>query len=269
MAPVVLITGASSGIGRACARHLAARGRRVYGAGRRFRNESVDGFVCLGADVDQDDSVRDLISAVFQREQRLDVVVNCAGYGIAGSIEDTSIAEAKAQFETNFFGSVRVCQAALPRMREQGGGLIINVSSIGGIIALPYQAFYSATKFAIEGFTESLRMEVRPFGIRVVLVEPGDYQTAFSQSRRTTTRAATNDAYKTRFKRALAIMAEDEHNGNPAAEIGRLIDGLIDQQNPRLRHVVGPIGQRTIPALKAFIPDSLSEHLITRHFKVS
>src|ERR1700724_82946 len=181
---VVLVTGASSGIGLACATHLAGRGYRGYGTSRRSGAGPAGKVTMLAAGVFDGGSVEQAIATVLDHEGRLDIVVNNAGMGIAGPVENTSIEEAKRQLEVNFFGAFRVCRAALPAMRKQGSGYIVNIGSIGGLIAIPYQAMYSASKFALEGFSESLRMEVRPFGIRVVIIEPGDHKTALTGNRR-------------------------------------------------------------------------------------
>ena len=180
---VVLVTGASSGIGLACATHLAGRGYRVYGTSRRPGAGQAGSLAMLAADVTDDGSVEQAVATVLDREGRLDIVVNNAGMGIAGPVENTSIEQAKWQLEVNFFGAFRVCRAALPAMRKQGSGYIVNIGSIGGLIAIPYQAMYSASKFALEGMSEALRMEVRPFGVRVVIIEPGDHKTGITQNR--------------------------------------------------------------------------------------
>src|ERR1700759_3251829 len=181
---VVLVTGASSGIGLACATYLAGRGYRVYGTSRRAGTSQKGSVAMLVADVTNDLSVEQAVAAVLEREGRLDIVVNNAGMCLAGPAENTSIEAAKSQLEVNFFGAHRVCRAVLPIMRSQRAGYIVNIGSIGGLVAIPYQSMYSASKFALEGFSESLRMEVRPFGIRVVIIEPGDHKTAITENRR-------------------------------------------------------------------------------------
>src|SRR5579872_2559800 len=177
---VALVTGASSGIGRACAELLAARDFRVYGASRHPLPGS--SFESLPMDVRDEESVTAGIASIVQREGRLDVIVNNAGIAIAGAVEDTSVEEAKDQFDVNFFGALRVCRAVLPVLRDQRSGTIVNIGSIGGLIALPFQGLYSASKFALEGLSESLRLEVAPFGIHVVLIEPGDQQTPLTEN---------------------------------------------------------------------------------------
>ena len=189
---VVLVTGASSGIGKACAELLFARGCRVYGTSRQAPRALVEARTSdlapllrmIPLDVTSDDSVDAAVGVVLACEGRLDAVVNNAGFGVAGAAELTTIEEAREQFETNFFGTVRVCRAVLPVMRQQGSGRILNISSIAGRIGIPFQAFYSASKFAIEGFSEALRMEVAPFGVKVVLIEPGDFRTGFTAARK-------------------------------------------------------------------------------------
>ena len=152
----------------------------------------------LVADVTDDRSVEQAVAAVLEREGRLDIVVNNAGMGIAGPVENTSIEQAKRQLEVNFFGAFRVCRAVLPALRSQRSGYIVNIGSIGGLIAIPYQAMYSASKFALEGLSESLRMEVRPFGIKVVIIEPGDHKTAITENR--TEMSGGTDAYSQSFR---------------------------------------------------------------------
>src|SRR5580692_4907116 len=182
MAKVVLITGASAGIGRACADRLDDKGWTVVGASRR--GSTSGRWAPMVMDVDSDESVRQGVGAILAEHSRLDAVVACAGWGLAGPVETTPISDAKDQLETNFWGAVRVVQQALPVMRRQGGGRVVLVSSIGGVIGIPFQAFYSASKFAMEGYGEALAYEVAPFGIRVTLVQPGNVRTDFTSSRR-------------------------------------------------------------------------------------
>ena len=168
---VVLVLGASSGIGRACALELSRRGDRVYGASRRDPADLAGERTSIKRvriDVDDDASVRAGVRSILEAEGRIDALINCAGFGFGGALEDTSDEELRAILETNVLGTLRTCRAVLPSMRARGGGTIVNVSSIGGRIALPFQGHYSATKFAVEGLSESLRMEAHPFGVRVV-----------------------------------------------------------------------------------------------------
>jgi NAD(P)-dependent dehydrogenase (short-subunit alcohol dehydrogenase family) len=263
---VALVTGASSGIGLACATHLAGRGFRVYGTSRRAAGNAVSNVTMLTADVTDDQSVSEAVAAVLEREQRLDIVVNNAGMGIAGAVENTSIEEAKSQLEVNFFGAFRVCRAVLPAMRTQRSGYIVNIGSIGGLIAIPYQAMYSASKFALEGFSEALRMEVRPFGIRVVLIEPGDHKTALTANRHFTKSTSSTDPYGPSFDAALAQTARDEQGGPGPEQIARLLYRIVNQRNPRLRYTIGPVPQRAAVWLKRLMPNSLLEYAMRTYY---
>ena len=209
--PIALVTGASSGIGQACANQLAGSGFRVYGTSRHssFRPAS---FEPLVMDVTSDESVRNGVARIVGEHARIDCVVNSAGYGLGGSIEDSSLEEARQQFDTNLFGVLRVCREVLPSMRQQRTGVIINISSLAGLFGLPFQGLYSASKFALEGLTESLRLETRAFGIFVVLVEPGDVRTAITNNR-VFARSAMHSAYAARCHGAMTIAANDEARG--------------------------------------------------------
>ncbi len=191
---VVLVTGASAGIGRSCAARLHTAGWSVFGASRRGTAEGE--WTPLVMDVDRDDSVQAGVDALVGQAGRLDAVVACAGWGLAGAVEQTSIADAHEQLETNFWGAVRVVGRALPVMRAERAGRVVLISSIGGIVALPFQAFYSASKFAMEGYGEALAYEVAPFGIQVTLVEPGNVRTDFTANRRDAVAPAGDDPYR-------------------------------------------------------------------------
>jgi NAD(P)-dependent dehydrogenase (short-subunit alcohol dehydrogenase family) len=258
---VILVTGASSGIGGATASHLAALGHRVYAASRRGTLHQASDALPLKVNVDHDLSVAEAIETVRNQEGRIDVVVNCAGFGIAGAIEDTPVALAQAQFNTNVFGVMRVCRSVLPVMRSQGRGLIVNVTSIAGELSLPFQGLYSASKFAVEGMSDALRVEVRPFGIDVVLVQPGDFRTGFTAARQ----VATNDqsAYSARAGRALAIAASDENAGADPRQVAQLIGRIVLNSRPRARYVVGPAAQEWLMRLRHVLP---GRWLMARHF---
>ena len=271
----MLITGASSGIGKACAEYLFVRRCRVYGTSRRAPRvdprstppEAVPLFQTIPLDITSDESVEQAVSLVLESEGRIDAVVNNAGFGLAGAVESTSIDEAREQFETNFFGTMRVCRAVLPAMRRQGHGHILNVSSIAGRIGVPFQAIYSATKFAVEGFSEALRLEAAPFGIRVVLIEPGDFRTGFTAGRR---RAAGADvaAYAERQATALHVMEHDEMQGATPEAVGRLVHRVIMMRFPATRYAVGPVTETFALALKRFAPSRLFEWGLARYYRI-
>jgi NAD(P)-dependent dehydrogenase (short-subunit alcohol dehydrogenase family) len=259
---VILITGASSGFGYAIAKALAAKGYRVFGAVRTPRTAPADGFTTLPLDVTQDESVRACISKVIEMAGRIDAVVNNAGIGIAGAIEDTLPAEAQLQFDTNFFGLHRVCRAVLPHLRAQRAGTIINISSLAGRISLPFQGFYSATKFAIEAYTEALRMEVRPFGISVSMIEPGDFATSFTANRRMTTETVPASPYYESATRAIAAMARDEQANRDLSPVIAAVETILRSRRPALRYPRANTVQRLFNALRPFLPQALSEYLI-------
>ena len=266
---VVLITGASSGIGKACALHLVSRGFRVYGTSRRAQPaDAPAGVEMLEMDVTSDDDVARGVARVLAAESRIDVLVNNAGYGIAGAVEDTTVEEARAQFETNVFGPLRLCRAVLPHMRARRAGLVVNVSSIAGLVPVPFQAFYSASKAALESMSEALRMEVRPFGVRVALLEPGDFRTGFTASRVRTVASTQQSPYYERGERALAVMERDEQGAEPPEAIARELERIIADPSPRLRHPVGKALQRAAPTLRQLLPSGLYERLMMQTYEI-
>jgi NAD(P)-dependent dehydrogenase (short-subunit alcohol dehydrogenase family) len=271
---VVLITGASSGIGAVCADHLAALGHRVYGTSRRAPALSPEALAqspyprLIPMDVTDDASVARGVGLLLTVEGRLDVLVNNAGNGIAGAIEDTPIELAKGQLETNFWGMVRLCQAALPAMRAQRSGLIVNISSMAGRMGIPYQAFYSASKFAIEGATEALRLEVAPCGVRACLIEPGDFCTGFTAHRQRCSRAETGGIYTETCERALGVMEHDEQNGPTPKMIAQTLARIIATPHPRLRYPVGRPVQKLALLLKGLLPGQWFEAILRGNYKL-
>jgi len=272
--PVSLITGASSGFGEACARHLAARDYRVFGTSRRasFDAPGRPGpqsahYRMIPMDVRDTASVQRGIDFVLQETGRIDAVVCNAGYGIAGAVEDTTVEEAQRQLDTNFFGVWRVCRAAMPPMRRRGGGYLVIISSLAGLMGIPFQAAYSASKFALEGMAEALRMEVKPWNIHVVLIEPGDFQTGFTRNRAQTA-AAPHSVYAATFRQSLAVMEEDERRGPPPEQVARLLEYIIKHPSPRLRYTVGSPGQRSGALLKRLLPGRLFEWLMMSTYKL-
>jgi NAD(P)-dependent dehydrogenase (short-subunit alcohol dehydrogenase family) len=247
----VLITGASAGIGWACAEALHAAGWAVTGASRRGTAPS--GCTGLVMDVDDDESVRAGVAGTLEQRGRIDALVAAAGWGLAGAVEQCSVAEAKAQLETNFWGCVRVVQQVLPAMRARGGGRIVLVSSIGGLIAVPFQAFYSASKFALEGLGEALAYEVAPFDVQVTLVEPGNIKTGFTAARRMSA-AAAGPLYGSAFTNALGVMERDEANGAPAAAVATVVRRVLESPHPPRRASAGKPTERAGLLAKRVLP---------------
>jgi NAD(P)-dependent dehydrogenase (short-subunit alcohol dehydrogenase family) len=265
---VVLVTGVSSGFGHAIGSELHVRGYRVFGTMRKPASSAPAGCTPVAMDVDDDASVAAGVENVLQQTGRIDAVVNNAGFGFAGAIEDTTVDEARRQFETNFFGMHRVCRAILPQMRERRSGRIVNISSLGGIVSIPFQAMYCATKFAVEAYTEALRMEVRPFGIQVAMVEPGDFATGFTSNRRLTAASTPHSPYAERCTTAVRRMGEDESNNPDIAPVVRAALAALEARKPRLRYPAANALQRTLVALRPLLPQPLVEYLVMDNYKI-
>ena len=266
---VALVTGASSGFGRAIAEALHARGYRVFGTTRQPSPEALPcGCPLVTMDVDDDASVTDAVARVLQQAGQIDVLVNNAGVGYAGAIEDTTVAEARAQFETNFFGMHRVCRAVLPHLRARGAGRIVNVSSLGGLVSVPFQALYCASKFAVEAYTEALRMEVKPFGIRVAMIEPGDFATGFTARRRMTAASTAESPYAERCRTAVRQFAAEETRNRDIGPVVRAAIEAIEADRPRLRYPAASALQRTLVALRPLLPQAVFEYLVLDNYKI-
>jgi short-subunit dehydrogenase len=218
-------------------------------------------------DVTDEDSVSRGVATVLARFGRLGVVVNNAGFGLAGAVEDTSMDEAKEIFETNFFGVLRVCRAVLPHMRERRTGTIVNIGSLGGRVAQPFAGMYSATKFAIEGLSEALRMEVCPFGVQVVLIEPGDTRTTFTANRRQAASWA-GSSYLDQMQRALDVIERDEQSGITPETVARHLEHVLRKKSPRLRHPVAIAPQRFTVFAKRLVPDGPFERMLMWYYRV-
>ncbi|MCP4134728.1 MAG: SDR family oxidoreductase [bacterium] len=264
---IVLITGASSGIGKVCAEYLSKSGHIVYGTGRNPK--AAEGYTMIPLDVTDDASVQTAINTVLEKEGALDVLVNNAGMGIAGAIEDTSVEEAQKQFDTNFFGVLRVSREVLPHMRNRRTGTIINISSLGGLLSAPFQGIYCATKFAIEGMSEALSYEVKPYGVNVVLVEPGDMQTGFTAGRIVTKESTEKSDYSGPFQKTLGFFERDETTGASPEQAAKLISKIISAKSPRLRYTVGMSSQRLAVILKKILPFRLFSAIIASHYELS
>jgi NAD(P)-dependent dehydrogenase (short-subunit alcohol dehydrogenase family) len=261
---VVLITGASSGVGQATARWLSQRGYQVFGTSRDPGAAAIIPAVeMLPLNVRADDSVQSCVDMVSNRAGRLDVLINNAGQELAGALEEVSAEEAAGQFETNFFGVVRMVNAVLPLMRHQKRGHIVNVSSLSGLSPIPFLGFYSASKFALEGYTEALRHEVKPFNIRVSLAEAGFLKTPMMNNRQLAAKRMT--AYDPWRKRALdAIRANEEKGPGPELVAEALLE-IIASKTPRLRYLIG--GQaRSVARLRRFLPAAMYEQGVRRTF---
>ena len=262
---VVLITGASSGIGKAIAGNLVERGDVVYGTSRDpSRNADAPGARQLPLDVLSDESVHACVRAVLEESGRLDALINNAGYALTGALEEASVGEAQEQFETNFFGMARMVKATLPVMRRQGVGRIINIGSLAGVMAVPFLGFYSATKHALEGYTEALRHEVRPFNIRVSLIEPGFIRTGLGKNSRTPRDfIGEYDPWRVR---ALESITRYINTGPDPEIVARCVLRAIESKRPKTRYKAGREAMQVI-LLRRLVPASVFEKLIRAHFQ--
>ncbi|HEX7583044.1 MAG TPA: SDR family oxidoreductase [Prolixibacteraceae bacterium] len=268
MKKVILITGISSGFGKQTAKLLAEKGHIVYGTVRK-NTESDNQVHQLIMDLIDSDSIKKAVSVVMANEGRIDVLINNAGMHTGGPIETSLIANIKLQMDTNFMGMVELTREVLPIMRKQGGGTIINFSSIGGLMGLPFQAFYSAGKFAIEGFSEALRMEVKQFKIKVVLINPGDFHTSNSANRRNfLAPTGLDDPYQQQFEKSLAAIEKDEANGWNPEILARKIVKIVECKNPCQRYIIASFEQKLAVALKYILPGKLFRMILEDHYKI-
>lgn len=267
---VVLITGASSGIGKSCAEYMAELGYKVYGTSRKVpenKLESLDnGITMVRMDVCSDESVKAAIESIIRQEGEIGIVVNNAGMGIAGSVEDTAPQEVFMQMDTNFFGMHRVIRQVLPHMRKKGRGLIINMSSVGALFPIPYQSMYVAAKAAVEGMTGSLRNELRPFGIKVAYVEPGDTKTGFTGSRIMTKDSGEGSAYYEYCKRSIAVMEKDETNGPDPITVSKVVARVAGRKNPPVCVTVG-LQYKVLVFLKRLMPKAVESFVVSKMYE--
>jgi NAD(P)-dependent dehydrogenase (short-subunit alcohol dehydrogenase family) len=265
--PVILITGASSGIGAATARRLAARGFEVFGTTRRPEALPADAppVRWIRIDVRDEASVRDGIAAVLEQAGRLDGLVCNAGTGIFGSIEEVSIAQAQAQFDTNFFGVLRTLRAALPHLRAAGSARVVLVGSLAGRAPIPFQGHYSASKAAVEALAFALHNELHGTGVHACLVEPGDIRTAFNDS--VDFSGSEGSAYGARIASCRAVIEASLRGAPPPEWVARAIERALCDPRPRVRYAVGREAW-LVAVARRLLPDGLSLALLRRHFRV-
>jgi NAD(P)-dependent dehydrogenase (short-subunit alcohol dehydrogenase family) len=273
---VALVTGSSSGMGFATAIMLARAGIHTYASMRNLKKSKTITELAstenlplqvVQLDVNDKKSVKEAITKIVTEKERIDVLVNNAGYGLFGSLEDISIEELKAQFETNFFGVIRVTQLVLPIMRKQKSGTIVNVSSVGGRIGLPVLSAYHSTKFALEGLSESMSYELEPFGIRVVIIEPGVIRTNIMNSSIIAKKAQDpKSPYFSLIQKVennFKLMMENE--SSPPEEVAKVILGVVTSENPQLRYTVGNDAATMIQA-RVSMSDNQFKKMIMQNF---
>lgn len=267
MSKVVFITGISSGFGKHTSVYLAQKGFKVYGVSRKAI-EHDPRVTVFNFDITDQPAVQNAINTVIQKEGRIDVLINNAGMHTGGSIEDAPYEDVKLQMETNFWGFVHTIKAVLPTMRQQRSGKIINISSIGGLMGLPFQGFYSATKFAIEGMSETLRMELKQFNIKVVLINPGDFHTNNTASRKNVFTSGAGNAYEAQFKKTLSVIEKDENGGWNPEVLARKLYKVIESKRPCHRYVVASFEQKLAVVLKFILPGSWFFKLLEDHYGI-
>jgi NAD(P)-dependent dehydrogenase (short-subunit alcohol dehydrogenase family) len=260
--PVVLVSGVSSGIGRATASAFADMGFEVFGTSRNPQNtEPVPGVELVQLDVTDDASVNGAVATVIERAGHIDLLVNNAGFGVFGAAEESSIAQAQQLFETNFFGLVRLTRAVLPHLRAQRSGRIINIGSVLGFLPAPYGALYSASKHAVEGYSESLDHETREFGVRVAVVEPGYTNTSFEAN--AIDADSPIDSYAPIREHVKRGLTKAVRAGDDPAVVARVVVKAATSRAPELRYPAGPLARR-LALLKKYAPAGLLDTGIRR-----
>ena len=267
MQKVILITGASSGIGKSIGDFLHDKGFKVYGTSRNPDNYPKSKFTLLALDVRNPQTIKQAIDKILLESKKLDIVINNAGVGITGPLEEIPMSEIKNNFETNFFGPIEVIKSVLPQMREQKSGLIINITSIAGYMGLPFRSIYSASKGALELISESLNMEVKPFGINIVCVAPGDFATNIASGRFHAPIIEGSD-YEKQYSNNLKMMDNHVDSGGNPIEMAEAIFRIINNSNPRIHYKVGAFMQKFSIVLKRILPDKVYEKILMKHYKI-
>tara|TARA_R110001583_G_scaffold77787_3_gene211502 strand:+ start:54 stop:857 length:804 start_codon:yes stop_codon:yes gene_type:complete len=267
MFKVVLITGGSSGIGKSVGEYLTQKGFKVYGTSRNPNNYPNSKFPILALDVKKIATIKETVKTILNKEGQLDILINNAGAGITGPIEEIPEEEIKANFDTNFFGPINVIKTVLPQMRAQNSGLIINVTSIAGYMGLPYRGIYSASKGALELLTEAFRMELKDFNIKMTNVAPGDFATNIAAGRYHAP-LLDNSPYKKPYGNTLNLMNTHVDNGSDPNVMAEVIFKIINTPEPKVRYKVGAFLQKFSIVLKRILPSKVYERMLMNHYKI-
>lgn len=267
MKKVVFITGASSGIGKSIGEFLHHKDFVVYGTSRNPDAITQSIFPVLKLDVRNAQSIQECVALILQKEGRIDVLINNAGVGITGPIEEIPSEEIRNNFETNLFGPIEVMKATLPQMRLQKSGLIINITSIAGYMGLPYRGIYSASKGALELITEALRMEVKAFGIQITNVAPGDFATNIAAGRYHAP-VLKGSAYEIPYGNTLQEMDVHVDSGSNPNEMAEAVYSIINTKQPKIHYKVGAFMQKFSIVLKRVLPDTFYEKMLMNHYKL-
>jgi len=268
MQKIILITGISSGFGKETASLLAKAGHIVYGTVRRKCGS--DPLVReLLMDLTDGESITSAVQTVIGKEGRIDVLINNAGMHTGGAIETLPMETIRLQMQTNFLGLVQLTQEVLPFMRKLGTGTILNISSIGGLMGLPYQGIYSSGKFAIEGFSEALRMEIKQFNIKVIVINPGDFHTSNTANRKAfLSPTGESDPYRNQFAKSLSIIENDESKGWEPKILAKKIVQIVACKNPSYRYIIASLDQKLAVLLKRILPGRLFSKILRGHYGI-
>lgn len=267
MSKVILITGGSSGIGKSIGEFLTVKGFKVYGTSRNPERYKDSKFPIIALDVKDVTSINSAVESVITKEGRLDVVINNAGVGITGPIEETPEEEIQHNFDTNFFGPINVIKAVLPQMRKQNNGLVINITSIAGYMGLPYRGIYSASKGALELLTEAFRMELKDFNIKMTNIAPGDFATNIAAGRFHSP-IIKDSPYEKAYGGVLKDIDEHVDSGSDPIEMAQMVLKVINTKNPKIHYKVGAFMQKFSIVLKFLLPDKVYEKMLLNHYNL-
>ena len=267
MSKVILITGGSSGIGKSIGEFLLSKGYQVFGTSRNPEKYSDAKIDLVALDVLDPDSIQKAVDGIVASTGRIDVLINNAGAGITGPVEEIPTEEIKRNFDTNFFGPIQVIKSVLPFMRSQNSGLIINITSIAGYMGLPYRGVYSASKGALEIITEAFRMEIKDFNIQMTNLAPGDFATNIAAGRYHAP-VVKGSPYESTYGKVLRSIDEDVDGGNDPVEVAKAVYNIINTSKPKIHYKVGAFMQKFSIFLKRILPDKIYEKLLLNHYKL-
>jgi short-subunit dehydrogenase len=268
MKKVVLVTGGSSGIGASICERLANEGHIVYGTSRNAIGEKIKGYTLVKLDVENIYTIQATVNEIIVKEGKIDVLINNAGVGIMGAVEDCNDEEIMKAFNINVFGLVRASRAVLPQMRKQKSGLIINIASIAGHMGLPYRGFYSATKASVQRITEALRIEVAAFGIKACVVDPGDFNTNISSNRVVSKNVKSRSVYSAETLRIEEMINSEINKSLDAEMVGELVSKIIKTSNPKVYYRVGKFMQKFSVKVRSILGPNIFENIIKKHYHI-
>ncbi len=265
--PVVLVTGASYGIGKAIAEYLATRSYTVFGTSRNPKENTVNGVQLLALDLTKEGTISTLINTIIEKSGQIDFLINNAGMGITGAVEETPLDAMKLAFETNYFGTLGLINEVLPHMRNQHSGMIINITSIAGYMGLPFRGIYTATKGALGLTTEAYRLELVPFNIKMTTIAPGDVATNIAAGRFHTP-VCDHSPYNKQYAKSLAMMDTQVDTGISTLKMAQAVHRVMKKKNPKAHYRVGHTVQKLGVTLKRILPSRFYEYLLKRHYKL-